>query len=809
MPSKTGSGPVRLVARWSAQLESFLSTHAFEVVFGTIYALANVFQFVWGAHDEFHYNPSRPLLFKYLIAVARGAGYSLNLNCALIILLACRLVLTTVRETPLHNVLPLDRAFPDAHVVVGGLICVGVAIHVPFHFGWLIRFNAWDTFGLWSFSMSVAVGVPLLLTLVAMLVTALPWFREHYFHLFYLSHIVGATIFFPLLLLHGMYRKEPETYKWVLGPMILYMADRVARRVKISSADLSLSGRNAIRRSGSILEVRVPKPFAYRAGQYAEIAVPSLRREWHPFTIASAPHEPDMAFYIKPGGDWTKKLLDAFDARHTDPSMRPLAVRVRGPFGAPAQHSAAYKRVVLISGGIGATPFAAIAKHLHYRATHKAERRHNVEDMRRFPEAERRLSLKLSDLYQLGGAGVDPESAAVRTAAGVHVAEALALSNSPDCRDRDLREGDDNSFDFAQSPNKQGKMRNYSERTSSSSEASAPPNYTVSLQDDKKIWSTTSLAVVNGTSARVLSFLHTTRVTVALIFTVIARATLVVIVSIFNLGTFGWKESTMKPSAFWAFGAETMLSALMTAMMIVILGLEISFLGKRFFGRLARWVDLFFFVPLSIMATMVSAQSWAQRNVRGGLTVWHFAILLPALFVLLSYRLYRSIGSRDLLATHAVRARKETPPDVDFVWTTPYAADDQWLLDELAPLEDGNALRLHRYVTRGDAVDVEAGRHISTKSGRPKWGEIFMEVAGRTPSGSDVGVFFCGPVAMGTAIRDAMRAAEVESNLRGAYLTKKSDRKLCRDLALDNYGEVKAVREVGSNVRFVFREENF
>lgn len=39
-----------------------------------------------------------------------------------------------------------------------------------------------------------------------------------------------------------------------------------------------------------------------------------------------------------------------------------FVVQLRGPHGAPAQHVGNYEHVVLISGGIGSTPFCSIIK---------------------------------------------------------------------------------------------------------------------------------------------------------------------------------------------------------------------------------------------------------------------------------------------------------------------------------------------------------------------------------------------------------------------------------------------------------------
>ena len=64
-----------------------------------------------------------------------------------------------------------------------------------------------------------------------------------------------------------------------------------------------------------------------------------------------------------------------------DPSgtMRPLpAVRIDGPYGAPAEDVFKCEVAVLVGAGIGVTPFASILKHIWYR-----QRRGNLGALRR------------------------------------------------------------------------------------------------------------------------------------------------------------------------------------------------------------------------------------------------------------------------------------------------------------------------------------------------------------------------------------------------------------------------------------------
>lgn len=78
------------------------------------------------------------------------------------------------------------------------------------------------------------------------------------------------------------------------------------------------------------------------------------------FTMASAPHEANILFFVKNVGDWTGALYKLCKAGLHPKTREPVVsfeVKVRGPFGAPAQHFGQYEKVLLISGGVGAIPF--------------------------------------------------------------------------------------------------------------------------------------------------------------------------------------------------------------------------------------------------------------------------------------------------------------------------------------------------------------------------------------------------------------------------------------------------------------------
>jgi predicted ferric reductase len=112
----------------------------------------------------------------------------------------------------------------------------------------------------------------------------------------------------------------------------------------------------------------VGKPIGQALGQFAflKLQVPGMS-EPHPFTIASAPEQRNLEFYIRHLGDWSQRLPE-YDLVGQE-------ALVEGPYGefAPFAHGAAGERsadaghrstegggaVLWVAGGVGITPFLA------------------------------------------------------------------------------------------------------------------------------------------------------------------------------------------------------------------------------------------------------------------------------------------------------------------------------------------------------------------------------------------------------------------------------------------------------------------
>jgi NADPH oxidase len=185
------------------------------------------------------------------------------------------------------------------------------------------------------------------------------------------------------------------SWRFIIWPGIIYFGERVYREYR---------GRRATRLSkvlvhpSGAMELRIVKPsFKYTAGQWLFIQVPEVSRwQWHPFTITSAPEDPYVSVHIRQVGDFTKGLGERLGvgpsvvAAMTQAAMKGSekeqntrgdfveidsnnmgralpAVRIDGPYGAPAEDVFKHEVAVLIGAGIGVTPFASILKHIWYR----------------------------------------------------------------------------------------------------------------------------------------------------------------------------------------------------------------------------------------------------------------------------------------------------------------------------------------------------------------------------------------------------------------------------------------------------------
>ena len=172
-----------------------------------------------------------------------------------------------------------------------------------------------------------------------------------------------------------------EGWRWELFAGGIYLIERIVREVRARRKTEIVK---VIRHPYDAVEVQFSKPsMKYKAGQWLFINIPSVSgQQWHPFTITSCPFDPYVSIHMRQVGDWTRAAGDALgagpaQAKEYD-SLDPMgiyevalqqgqkmpAIRIDGPYGAPAEDVFDNEIAVLIGTGIGVTPWAAILKNI-------------------------------------------------------------------------------------------------------------------------------------------------------------------------------------------------------------------------------------------------------------------------------------------------------------------------------------------------------------------------------------------------------------------------------------------------------------
>nr|QKG86321.1 NAD(P)H oxidase NOX1 [Asparagopsis taxiformis] len=347
-----------------SRIEPALQHDGVAYTFIFVHVLINVIVFFVGAAPAWQKKSQLSFTLRASGTLARAGGALLNLNSALVILVAARSTMTYLRRTILNMIVPFDKAMPAFHILCGNALVLALVLHAGGHTVTYCTTHLSGPGFLGPTSLAIS-GAILTTVLVAMRVTALKRVRKRSFESFYWVHSIGSVAYFILLFMHGSHEGVPKTWMYITGPVVLYILDRLIRLLREKGSRLALAPDCAVLKGPDMVRLSIPRTFSYLAGQYCDIKVPLVSDlEWHPFTIASSPHESRMLFYIKVNGDWTRKLYALFKDRNLDHDE--VMIHVRGPYGAPAQHVGQYEHVVLISGGVGATPFASITKYAHH-----------------------------------------------------------------------------------------------------------------------------------------------------------------------------------------------------------------------------------------------------------------------------------------------------------------------------------------------------------------------------------------------------------------------------------------------------------
>ncbi|XP_064643915.1 dual oxidase-like [Lineus longissimus] len=314
------------------------------------------------------------------LPMSRGGAAGMSFCFSVILLTMCRNIITLLRQTFLNQFIPFDSNvafhkviawtavfYTALHVIgysfnlyhIGSLSIESMCVMEYFHF----RPDSPPKLDFWFYqNTSGLTGVLLCLIIVVMYVFASQPARRYIFDAFWMTHVLYVALYI-LTLIHGFNRiiQNPFFIFYFIGPLLLFAFDKM---ISTSTKHMSLSVIKATLLPSGVtyLEFKRPRNFTYLSGQWVRIAcVGQGRREFHPFTLTSAPHEETLGVHIRAVGPWTWNIRETFKPAKLKTQAYPRLI-MDGPYGAGQQDWFQFEVAVLVGGGIGVTPYASILK---------------------------------------------------------------------------------------------------------------------------------------------------------------------------------------------------------------------------------------------------------------------------------------------------------------------------------------------------------------------------------------------------------------------------------------------------------------
>ncbi|OXA62571.1 NADPH oxidase 5 [Folsomia candida] len=264
--------------------------------------------------------PNAPIF----LGLARGFGWCLDFSSSFILFTMMRQALTRIRSTHLNNnFIPIDD-HKEFHRIIGKfivfaslghaiahLIHVGVAVeHVTF-FNFMFDMSATTALGLIP-GFAYISGFVIAIILLTMFFFTFSFVRRNgYFHLFYISHIVGYPLYYIFMIFHSK-----NFWKWFIFPGIVFIIEQIFR-IYNNFCRFRTTVKMGVILPSKVTNLVLERPpgFKFNPGDYMFINLPHLSRfEWHAFTISSAPENLDeLSLHIRAVGPWTENLYNFYN----------------------------------------------------------------------------------------------------------------------------------------------------------------------------------------------------------------------------------------------------------------------------------------------------------------------------------------------------------------------------------------------------------------------------------------------------------------------------------------------------------------
>jgi len=264
--------------------------------------------------DECHLNKiliKNGSLTSWAAPLAKAAGVSLNLNCALLILPVTKNVIIFVNRAAsgsyrnaqrrsacflrlfgspsLARYLPFLNRNIEIHKLIAKTMAAEALVHVVCHFinYWQAPYFTRARFArLGWFGTPFLTGALILFAMFALFAAATDTLKRANFEIYFFAHHF-FILFYAAMLLHG-----PTFYYWSLVPIALYACERYSRNAR-GAKPMVVSRVEWIAPVLAIhfcpLEDKGNFSHKLHEGMYVFLNCPHIsQHEWHPFTISSA-----------------------------------------------------------------------------------------------------------------------------------------------------------------------------------------------------------------------------------------------------------------------------------------------------------------------------------------------------------------------------------------------------------------------------------------------------------------------------------------------------------------------------------------
>ncbi len=341
----------------TSPVRRFIENQWLPTLFVVLFAASNIAVFLvafLGAGLTAHENLT--------MQAGRALGTVISLDGALILVPMMRRLLTWVRSTWLHKIIPVDEAVHFHQLVGHTMFGLAIAHTAAFALAHAAGHRKSSILEMLFVTERGITGSILLIVFAVMWTFSLPFIRRsNRFELFYFTHLL-YVVWLVLAIAHA-----PSFALFAGVPLLGYAIEQIFRARRRGLAT-TVSAAQALRSGVARLEIVRPPGFTFHPGDYVFLRIPSVaKHEWHPFTLSSAPEARALTVHVRSLGNWTSALRRKIEESYAWGKTAPMPIYIDGPYGSPSAHIFDSEVAVFIGAGIGVTPFASVLESLVLR----------------------------------------------------------------------------------------------------------------------------------------------------------------------------------------------------------------------------------------------------------------------------------------------------------------------------------------------------------------------------------------------------------------------------------------------------------